>query len=79
METLNTIDWAAWMGVAAAFVLAFDRLAKLTPTKADDEIVRNLYKVFAILGVKVKDKEVSKGMEKVEIMEPAEGGYKKKT
>ena len=42
-------------GIAAAFVLFFDRLAKLTPTTKDDGAVSLLYKVFAVLGVKVKD------------------------
>ncbi len=44
-------------GIAAAVVLAFDRLAKLTPTKKDDEVVSKLYRLFAVLGLKVKDNE----------------------
>ena len=44
-------------GVAAAVVLAFDRLAKLTPTKKDDQVVSKLYRLFAVLGLKVKDNE----------------------
>lgn len=42
-------------GVAAAFVLFFDRLAKLTPTESDNSIVAGAYKLFAILGLKVPD------------------------
>jgi hypothetical protein len=42
-------------GVAAAFVLFFDRLAKITPTESDNKIVASLYKIFAVLGLKVPD------------------------
>lgn len=47
--------YGAYFGVAAAAVLFFDRLAKLTPTKSDDAVLNVIYKVFAILGFKVKD------------------------
>ena len=56
LEFLSTLDTAAWFGVVAAFVLAFDRLAKLTPTDADNKIVAGVYKVFAVLGIKVPDR-----------------------
>lgn len=54
------MDWLIehWMeiaGVAAAFVLLFDRLAKLTPTLKDDQVVSTLYRLFAVLGIKVRD------------------------
>ena len=57
MESINSIisDYGAYVGVAAAFVLAFDRLAKLTPTKTDDKIVSYAYKLFSVLGMRVKD------------------------
>jgi len=42
-------------GVAAAFILFFDRLAKLTPSDSDNKIVAFIQKVFAVLGVKVPD------------------------
>lgn len=42
-------------GVAAIFVLAFDRLSKLTPSESDDKVVAFLYRVFTILGVRVPD------------------------
>jgi hypothetical protein len=47
--------YGAYFGVAAAAILLFDRLAKLTPTKSDDAILNWLYKIFAILGFKIKD------------------------
>ena len=50
-------NYGAWFGAASAFVLLFDRVAKMTPTKTDDKIVAILYKVFAVLGMKVKDNE----------------------
>lgn len=48
-------NWEAILGVAAAFILFFDRLAKLTPSESDNKIVEFLYKIFAVLGVKVPD------------------------
>lgn len=55
MEFLNTMNWAEIAGVAAAFVLFFDRLSKLTPTNSDDQIVASLYRIFTIFGVRVPD------------------------
>lgn len=62
MEYLNLImGWFTaanieqWAGVAALWILAFDRLAKLTPTTKDDSIVNWVYKLFAVLGVKVPE------------------------
>lgn len=48
-------SWGAYAGVAALFVLFFDRLSKLTPTTSDDKIVQILYRIFTILGVRVPD------------------------
>ena len=50
-----TSNWMEVAGIFAAFVLVFDRIAKLTPTESDNKIVTLLYKVFAILGLKVPD------------------------
>ena len=55
MNFVNSMNWSEWVAVVVAFVLAFDRLAKLTPTKKDDGAVSFIYKVFAVLGVKVPD------------------------
>lgn len=60
MEIARNTDWAAVAGIAAAFVLAFDRLAKITPTETDNKIVGWAYKVFKLLGVKIKDNPGSK-------------------
>ena len=48
-------NWESILGVAAAFILFFDRLAKLTPSDSDNKIVAFIQKVFAVLGVKVPD------------------------
>lgn len=50
-------NWGEYAGILALFVLTFDRIAKITPTKKDDEVVSMLYRVFAILGVKVPDNQ----------------------
>tara|TARA_R110000868_G_scaffold26661_8_gene102428 strand:- start:1411 stop:1590 length:180 start_codon:yes stop_codon:yes gene_type:complete len=47
--------WAEIAGVLAACVLVFDRIAKITPTQTDDKILAWVYKITAVLGVKVKD------------------------
>lgn len=43
------------LGVISAFIIAFDRLAKLTPTKADNKAVEAAQKIFSVLGAVVKD------------------------
>lgn len=50
-------NWQTYAGVIALWILAFDRLAKLTPTTKDDSIVNWIYKLFAVLGVKVPELE----------------------
>lgn len=64
MPVVNSViqNWGAYAGAAAAFVLVCDRIAKLTPTTKDDSVVNWIYKIFAILGLKVPDLEYnSKG------------------
>lgn len=43
------------LGIVSAFVIAFDRMAKVTPTKADNKAVEAAQKIFTILGAVVKD------------------------
>ena len=50
-----TTNWVELTGALALFILFFDRIAKLTPTEADNKIVRYAYKIFAVLGIKVPD------------------------
>lgn len=47
--------WDEIAGIAAAFVLFFDRLAKITPSDSDNKLLTALYKIFAVLGLKVPD------------------------
>lgn len=42
-------------GILALVVLVADRIAKLTPTESDNKIVKGIYRVFAIVGIKVPD------------------------
>lgn len=58
-ELLQGLNWAELCGVGALFILTFDRLAKLTPTEVDDKaaatLLTILYRIFAILGLKVPE------------------------
>ncbi len=51
------VHWVEVIAAASAFVLFFDRVAKLTPTWSDDEVVSKLYRLFAVLGAKVPDRQ----------------------
>jgi len=55
MEFLLQLNWAEITGVVVAAVLVFEKIAKLTPTNSDNKIVAMLYKIFAVLGLKVPD------------------------
>ncbi len=50
-------NWVEIAAAASALVLFFDRLAKLTPTKRDDKAVSKIYRLFAVLGLKVPDRQ----------------------
>lgn len=54
MESFLT-DYADYIACGVAFVLFFDRIAKITPTESDNKIVAYAYKLFAVLGLKVPD------------------------
>ncbi len=57
MDWLETFvaEYGAWLGVATFFIAAFERLARITPTKTDDAIVGVFHKIFSVLGVNVPD------------------------
>lgn len=47
-----------WMEItlaAGAVIFAFDRVARLTPTKTDDKVVATLYRLASILSIRVPD------------------------
>jgi len=48
-------EYGAWIGVAAAVVIVFERISKLTPTQTDDKIVAWIHKIAAMLGLDFKD------------------------
>lgn len=50
-----TSNYGEILGTISAFVLFFDRLAKLTPSDSDNKLVQILQKAFVVLGVKVTD------------------------
>ena len=56
MEFLTSLNWGEVLGIVSAFILAFDRLSKLTPTDADNKVVAALQKVFTVLGLRVTDR-----------------------
>lgn len=55
LTTLTTLDWTAYVAVVLAFIVAFEKLALLTPTESDNKIVGYAYKLFAVLGLKIPD------------------------
>lgn len=66
MDIVNTVmgwfsstSWTEIAAMASIWILAFDRLAKLTPTTKDDSVINWVYKIFAVLGVRVPDLIVS--------------------
>ena len=57
MEAIMNFPWAEAAGAAALFILAFERVARLTPTESDDKIVQALRKVAKVLSIDVPDRK----------------------
>jgi hypothetical protein len=55
LDIIQNAPWAEIAGIAALLILAFDRIAKITPTKTDDKIVKFIQRAATVLGVKVRD------------------------
>ena len=49
--------YGAMLGTLAAFVIFFERLANVTPTDADNKVVRAMQRIFTVLGIKISDIE----------------------
>ena len=49
------IDYAPYIAAVTALVVFAEKIAKITPTKTDDKIVGYVYKLFAVLGLKLDD------------------------
>lgn len=56
MEQL-LIDYAPYIAALTAFVVFAEKIAKITPTNADNIAVRWIYKIFSVIGINVKDNE----------------------
>ena len=50
-------NWGVYAGAIAAAILLFDRIAKITPTNTDNEILKIILKIATVLGIKVEDRE----------------------
>ncbi len=60
IQSLQGLSYTEITVAAVAFVVAFEKLAKLTPTETDNKIVGWAYKLFSILGIAVKDNQGTK-------------------
>ena len=47
----------AYIAVFLAFVMFFERVAKLTPTNSDNKWAKSLNRIATVLGARVKDNE----------------------
>ena len=45
------------MAAVTALVVAAEKIAKITPTNADNKAIAYIYKIFAIIGIKVEDNQ----------------------
>ncbi len=55
IQYLQKLSWAEITAVTVAFIIAFEKLALLTPTQTDNKIVSMAHKLFSILGISVSD------------------------
>jgi hypothetical protein len=55
MLELVTENWPQIAGVVAAVVLLAERVARLTPTKTDNRILRRIKKAADVIGINVPD------------------------
>lgn len=57
MDTILALPWTEIAGIAALVILAAERIARLTPTTADDKIVQAVRKVAKVLAIDVPDRQ----------------------
>lgn len=55
LSWVSEVDWMAVAGVAALVVVAGERVSQLTKTKADDKVFGVVHKLFATVGLDVRD------------------------
>tara|TARA_R110000751_G_scaffold13143_8_gene44472 strand:- start:4633 stop:4806 length:174 start_codon:yes stop_codon:yes gene_type:complete len=56
MEQILT-DYAPWIAAGTALVVLAEKIAKITPTNADNIAVNWIYKIFSVIGINVKDRK----------------------
>jgi hypothetical protein len=56
-ETITSLPWVELAGVASLFIIAFERVARLTPTTADDKVVQFVRKAAKVLSIDVPDRQ----------------------
>jgi hypothetical protein len=55
MEALQGLDWTSYAVIAGGVIFVADRIARLTPTKSDDAVLKVVYRLAAMLSIKVPD------------------------
>ena len=56
MEDL-LVAYAPYVAAVTALVVAAEKIAKITPTNADNKAIAYIYKIFASIGIKVEDNQ----------------------
>ena len=49
------IDYAPYIAAVTAFVVLAEKIADITPTKAENKAIEWIYKIFAVIGIKTTD------------------------
>lgn len=57
METIASLPWAEIAGIAALAIIVFERIARLTPTQADDKALQWVRKAAKVLSIDVPDRQ----------------------
>lgn len=49
------VQYAPWIAAATAAVVFAEKIARITPTETDNKVIAWVYKIFAVIGIKVED------------------------
>jgi hypothetical protein len=60
MEFITNMNWTEIAVIVGIIIALADRIARLTPTKSDDAVLKIVYRLAAMLSVKVPDIETDK-------------------
>jgi hypothetical protein len=55
MEAITNLDWTSIAVIAGGVIFVADRIARLTPTKSDDAVLKVVYRLAAMVSIKVPD------------------------